>query len=182
MKKPTLRLLKSLEKTGKKFWCISRETGQFLNLLVRDRGHKCALEIGSGSGYSGIWLAEALTHNQGHLYTMESNKKLRLPLAAKNFAKSGLKNITLIAGHAPEDLPKKPRTFDLAFFDATKYEHIDYFLALKNRIKRGGMIITDNALSHEKELAAYKKAIISDKNWQTTLLGLGTGLLLSLRK
>lgn len=180
---PTLLpLLKSLEKTADKYWNISRETGLFLNLLMRDRKYKTALEIGTSIGYSALHLAEALSQNKGRLYTIESNSKDRYPLAKITFekaAKLGLENITLIPGHAPEDLPKIPKKFDFAFFDATKNEHLSYFKALSPRIKKGGMIITDNIVSHKKELAAYLKHVKEQKTWHSEEIHIGTGLLVS---
>ena len=113
---------------------------------------------------------------------MESNKKIRYPLAKENFKKSGLKNISLILGHAPEDIPTTPKKFDFAFFDATKHEHQDYFEILKNRIKKGGLIITDNVHSHKKALHSYQKTLKSLKPWESTFLNIGTGLLLSRKK
>ncbi len=175
-------ILRKLEQTREKYWNIPPETGQFLNILIKTRGFKKVLEIGTSNGYSAIWLGEALNNTGGHLWTIESNKKNRFPLATQNISKSGLKNITQILGHAPEAIPKTPRFFDLAFFDATKCEHQDYFNALKTRIKKGGTIITDNAISHADELEGYLKLVQKDKNWHTELLSIGTGLMLSLKK
>lgn len=169
-------------KPNKKFWNISPETGAFLNALIREKKYRRVLEIGTSNGYSGIWMAEALSHVGGHLYTMESEKKTRYPLAQKNFRESGLQNyITSILGHAPEDLPLTPKTFDMVFLDATKYEHPSYFSALKNRIKKNGIIITDNAISHNQELLPYKKLVSTEKNWENYLLNIGSGLLISVR-
>lgn len=174
-------LLKSLEKYSKDFWNINKNTGAFLNLLIKDRNIKIALEIGTSNGYSGIWLAEALSHTNGHLYTIESHKDRHL-LAWKNFKKSKLNNfISPILGHAPETIPIYPKYFDLAFFDATKYEHVNYFHALKNRIKKGGLIITDNINSHKKDLLPYIKTVSRSKNWLSIKLDIGTGLLISLK-
>lgn len=182
MKNATAKILKELEKSASQFWNINRATGLFLNLLIKDQKYKTILEIGSSNGYSGIWLADALSTTAGHLYTIESNKKIRYPLAVENFKKSGLnKFVTPILGHAPEDLPKTPKKFDLIFLDATKYEHESYFHALKARIKKGGIIITDNYLSHKKELTPYLKLVQKSPEFKTTILGLGTGIILSIK-
>lgn len=173
-------LLKSLSKTREKYWNISPKTGQFLNFLISEKKPKNVLEIGTSNGYSGIWIAEALSHFNGHLYTIESHKKERFHLAQKNFEQSGLSPyITSILGHAPEAIPPKPKYFDLVFLDATKYEHLDYFQALENRLKKGGMIITDNINSHKKDLAPYLKAIKKNKSWHNYHLNIGTGLMIS---
>ena len=182
MKNSIKKLLNELEASRKTFWNISKETATFLSTLIKDRNYKTALEIGTSNGYSGIWLAEALSHTGGSLHTIESNLKKRFPLAKENFKKSGLKNIVQILGHAPEDIPVEPRTFDLAFFDATKCEHLLYWKALKDRINKGGCIITDNIHSHPKELKDYLETVKLDKNWYSEELPLGTGLLISWKK
>jgi predicted O-methyltransferase YrrM len=175
-------LLKELEKTRLKYWNISPETGFFINQIIKDQKYKTVLEIGTSNGYSGIWIAEALSKTKGHLYTIESHKKERALLAQENFKKSKLeRTITLIIGHAPEVIPKSPKNFDMAFFDATKYEHLDYFSSIKKRIKKGGIIITDNAISHKKELKPYFENIKNSKEWTTTLLNIGSGLLISIK-
>ena len=182
MDKKIKKLLKDLEETSKKFWNISPETGLFLNLFIKDRKYKSIIEVGTSNAYSAIWIAEALKQNKGKLHSIESNKKTRYPLALANVKKSGLsKYINLILGHAPEDIPKTPRSFDMAFFDATKYEHLSYFEILKNRINEGGCIITDNINSHEKELGPYIKNISSLKSWRSYRLNIGTGLLISIK-
>lgn len=182
MKTSLHTLLKSLEKTREIFWNITPEAGQLLNLIIKDRKYKTILEIGTSNGYSGIWIAEALSKTGGHLYTMESNLKERIILAAENFKKSGLsKHITLMGKHAPEEIPDKPKFFDMAFFDATKNEHLSYFLTIQKRIKKGGMIITDNIYTHTEALKPYLEKISANKNWQSTEVNIGTGLLLSLK-
>jgi len=180
MNKSLLSLFAELEKTRKEFWNIPREVGIFLNQLIKTRNYKNCLEVGTSNGYSALWIAEALASTGGHLYTVESNKKKRFPLAQQNIKKSGLnKYITQILGHAPEAIPATPRKFDFAFFDATKYEHIDYLKSIAPRIKKGGTIITDNILSHKKDLTAYVKEVQKQKNWESVILPIGTGIMVS---
>lgn len=175
-------LLEELYKTSDVFWNVSKETGAFLYLVVKINKPENILEIGTSNGVSTIWMASALS-KKAHIYTIESNKRLRFPEAQKNFAKAGLSSsITQILGHAPEAIPKKPQFFDLIFLDATKYEHTDYLDALLSRTREKSIIITDNAISHEKELAPYTKKIKSLKNFKTHLLPIGTGLLISTRQ
>jgi predicted O-methyltransferase YrrM len=182
MKKSIQSLLLNLEKTRQKYWNIPRETGQFLNSLIKTQKIKQVFEIGTSNGYSGIWMAEALQQTKGQLTTIESHKKHRFTEAQKNFKKAKLTPyITQILGHAPEDIPKKPKHFDLIFLDATKYEHIDYLKILLPRTKKGSIIITDNIDTHKKELTPYIKKIQSQKNFRSHHLPLGTGLLLSIR-
>lgn len=182
MKTSLKNLLRSLEKTRHLYWNIDRQTGQFLNLLIRERKFKTVLEIGTSNGYSAIWLAEALTHNKGHLYTIESHKQDRYNLALENFKKSGLKNITAIVGHAPQTIPKNPHNFDMAFLDATKYETVDYFNAIEKRIKKDGIIVTDNIDTHKKDLLPFMKTLKNSRKWTSAILNIGSGLMISQKR
>lgn len=198
MNKSTKSLLSSLEKTRHFFWNISKETGLFLNQIIRITNTKTVLEIGTSNGYSGIWIAEALMQNAKksrtkadpktfHLHTIESHKKLRFNLATENFKKAKLtKYITQILGHAPDVIPPSPKYFDLIFLDATKYEHPDYLKAILPRTRKNSIIITDNAISHKEELKPYFKAAkeiaTKTKSLKNFLLPIGSGLFISIKK
>lgn len=176
------KLLSTIERNRHKYWNISPEIGQFLNLLIKDRNFKKILEIGTSSGYSGIFMAEALSQTKGRLYTIESHTKERFNLAEKHFKASGLSpHITQIKGHAPEAIPQMPKILDMAFFDATKHENLDYFLSIASRIKKGGLVITDNAISHKKELSKYFKHLNHLPGWSHQVLNFGSGLSIALK-
>jgi len=172
-------LLKELEKTRHIYWNISPEVGQFLNDLILENNIKSALEIGSSNGYSGIWIAEALSHTNGILHTIESHKKERYALGHENYKKAGLlKNINHILGHAPEAIPKDEK-YDLAFFDATKYEHPQYFEIVKPLLNDKAIIVTDNINSHKEMFEEYLKIIFEDKDFNSEIINIGTGILIS---
>lgn len=179
MNKGLKSLLKTIAKEKNTYWNVDESTAKFLNIFVREKRYEKVLEIGTSSAYSTIWIAEALVHKKGHLYTIESHKKHRFSVGEKNISASKLKNITQILGHAPESIPKNPKMFDMAFFDATKEEYVQYFNTIKHRIKKGGVIIADNILSHEKAVAPYLKALNSEPGWTSHLIHIGTGLLIS---
>ncbi|MFA5947509.1 MAG: class I SAM-dependent methyltransferase [Candidatus Gracilibacteria bacterium] len=176
-------LLLELEKTSHIYWNIPRETGLFLNILAKTIKAKNILEIGTSNGYSGIFLAEAMSKTSGHLYTIESHKKERFYLAQKNFKTSGLsKYITQVLGHAPEAIPSHPKHFDMIFLDATKFEYIKYLEEIIPRTKKESIIIADNINSHRKSLLPYIKKIRSLKSFSTFLYPLGSGILVSVKK
>jgi len=187
MDKKVLKVLKELEKTRHEFWNISKETGTFLNVLIRISNIKKILEIGTSNGVSAIYMAEALKSKglpKNHqIYTIESNYKLRFPLATKNFKRTKLSEyITQILGHAPEAIPKNPKFFDLFFLDATKYEHADYLTAIIPRMKKNSIIITDNAISHKEALKPYFQELKKYKNFKNQLIPLGSGLLITVKE
>jgi len=165
------------KENGNPYWIITHETGEFLNKLIRENNFKKVVEIGTSIGYSGIWIAEALSHTGGKLYTVESHEK-RYQTAHENFTKVGVENLVIqLKGHAP-DVPVNDM-IDLLFLDATKVEYISYLTAFLFHMKKGGLIIADNALTHEKELADYKKHIFNSPQLESQLLKIGNGLFFS---
>ena len=172
---------KQLEKdieSGNPNWNISPETAKYLVTILEQYKPMRVLEIGTSTGYSALCMGEVLASWHGVLLTIESHEK-RFATAKKNIADATLSNITQIKGHAPEILNNIEGTFDLCFFDATKYEHLSYFNALKKRLNPNGIIITDNMRSHEEALAEYKKMVEADPQFESELVNVGTGLLVS---
>jgi predicted O-methyltransferase YrrM len=164
-------LLLQLEKTANKFWNVSREAGEFLYTFTRAINAKNVLEIGTSNGYSGIFLAQACKK----LYTVESHAK-RFALATQTFKKAKLTHkIKQVKGHAPEILPSIRAKFDLAFFDATKYEHESYLKAVLPKINKGGYIIVDNVESHAP---AFKSFIAKTKKFSPFYVPIDAGLLI----
>ncbi|MEO8656034.1 MAG: methyltransferase, partial [Ramlibacter sp.] len=68
---------------------ITRDTGEFLSVLVRAMNARRLLEIGTSNGYSTLWLALAAKAVDGRVTTVERSD-FKLALAAKNFERSGL--------------------------------------------------------------------------------------------
>lgn len=168
------KILGKLEKTGKEFWIIPRETGEFLNKIIREKNCLRVLEVGTSIGYSGIWIAEALSHTGGKLYTLESHDE-RFKKAKKHFAEAGVtKYVTQLKGHAPDI--EIPDMFDLLFLDATKAEYVSYIKTFLFHMKKGGIIVADNALSHKKALAEYEKYIFNSDQLKSNLIEIGTGI------
>ena len=175
------KIEKDIAESKNATWNISREAGIFLNTLVRIKKPTRILEIGTSTGYSGIWLAEPLQEIHGELVTIESHDE-RFAIAAKRFKEAGLENIIQqIKGHAPEIFPKIEGTFDMMFFDATKTEHTSYFAACESRLEVNGIIVTDNIISHKDELAGYISMVQQKHNFQSSILPIGTGLMISLK-
>lgn len=175
------QLEKDIQESNNATWNISRETGIFLNSLVRIKQPKRILEIGTSTGYSGIWLAEPLQQTGGILVTVESHEE-RFEIARQHFAQAELHaTVTQVKGHAPEILPEIQGMFDMMFFDATKLEHASYLIACEEKLNINGILITDNIISHQDELQEFIHLIQQKKNFQSSILPIGTGLMISLK-
>lgn len=176
MNPKVLALLESLESEKlihRQLWNISWETAEYLHKMILENKPKVILEVGTSNGFSGIWLASAAATYGGELWTIESSPK-RIPLAQENFKNSGLENIHMIRGHAPEVFDQVPGIIDFAFLDATKEEYILFYEALKGRMKSGGVIVADNVISHRPSLVEYLDVVRAEQN--SSLIDIGTGL------
>lgn len=180
---PQKEILEELEKTQKDFWNLSRESANFLNMLVKISGAKNAVEVGTSNGYSGIWLANALKRNGGKLTTIEYYEK-RIVLALENFKKCSVDDIiTVKQGSACEVLEElcSDENFevDFAFIDANKKEYVKYFETINPRLKKGGIIVADNITSHAEKVSTFVDKIKSDLNYQVEILDLPAGMLVA---
>lgn len=167
-------------KTNNLYWNIFPETGIFLNTLVRARAATHILEVGTSIGYSTLYLADAAMATGGHIYTIESHAE-RFLLATETFTKAGVTSyITQIKGHAPEVFSTLTETIDLVFLDATKQEHVSYVEAIIPALSQNALIISDNILSHKKEMAPFLAYMHEQPAFQNVVIPLGTGLMLSI--
>ncbi len=128
---------------------VAPNQGKLLNMLVRVRGARSVLEIGTLGGYSTIWLARALPKD-GRLITLEADPK-HAEVARANIARAGLAGIVeLRLGPALETLPQiaaeNVAPFDLVFIDADKQSIPEYFTWSLKLTRPGSLIIVDNVV------------------------------------
>ena len=163
----------------------------FLSKLIRP---KKILELGTFTGYSALCLAEGLDKD-GELHTIDKNEEL-VSFQRRYFNRSihGSK-IHQHTGCALEIIKKLNYKFDLIFIDADKSNYVNYFNLLADKIKRGGVLISDNVLwsgkvieplensdLSTKVLLEYNKLLKEDPRFQTILLPIRDGLTLSIKK
>lgn len=179
----TIDTLKKLEETQEEFWNISHQTGNFINILIKSIKAKNVLEIGTSNGYSGLWIADALKETGGHLTTIEFWEK-RQCLARENFSKCSLEDvITCKIGSAYEIITGEIKEeFDMVFIDANKQEYIKFFEAVHPLLKKGGIILADNIISHKEKVKPFVDAISNHNEYQVQILDLPDGLLIAYKK
>lgn len=178
-----LELSAQLELTQHEFWNISRQTAEFISMLIKISNVKNVLEIGTSNGYSTLWIADALkdADNNGHLTTIEFYEK-RQCIARENITKSGLSDfVTFKQGRALEILEQLDFIPDMIFIDANKSEYIQYFDLLKDKLPKGAIILADNVISHAVKVADFLEEIKNDTRYQSQVLDLPAGLLMALK-
>lgn len=118
--------------------------GKALYDIVLEHKYKDALEIGTSTGYSGIWIAWALSKTGGKLITVEIDK-YRYEEALANFREAGLeKYVDARLGDAHEIVPSLSGPFDFVFCDADKDWYKNYLSATVEKIRVGGCFAAHN--------------------------------------
>ncbi|BES69468.1 class I SAM-dependent methyltransferase [Marinobacter nanhaiticus D15-8W] len=155
---------------------ITRDTGEFLSVLVRATGARSILEIGTSNGYSTLWLAEAAVATGGQVVTVEYLES-KYQLAAETFAKSGLAQV--IESHNA-DAKEVLRTMadasvDFLFLDSERTEYVGWFADIKRVLINGGLLVVDNAVSHEQQMMPFIGLLNADPDFTTSLVPVGKG-------
>lgn len=128
---------------------VSAAQGKFLSLLVRIRGAKTVLEVGTLGGYSTIWMARGLPAD-GKVVTLELDPH-HARVARSNFERAGVSDkVDLLVGPALQSLAalvdENARTFDLIFIDADKPNNPNYLDWAMKLSRSGTVIVCDNVI------------------------------------
>lgn len=127
---------------------IGPEDGKLLQILVKSICAKKAVEIGTLTGYSAIWIARALG-DEGILYSLEKNER-NAEIARSIILAASLENVVqIIQGDAEETLTTLYGPFDFIFIDANKPSYLYYLEWAKANIRSGGIIVADNTYLSE---------------------------------
>ncbi|HDZ40711.1 MAG TPA: methyltransferase [Bacteroidetes bacterium] len=160
--------------------------GQLLYDIILDKGYTRALEIGTSTGHSAIWIAWALSKTGGKLITIELDKG-RHKEALVNFKKAGLSGyIDARLANAHELVPGLEGPFDFVFSDADKNWYKNYFMAIDPKLETGGCFTAHN-ISERRSRFSYGQAEFLDyvkslENYETTVNSAGGGLSISYKK
>ncbi len=127
------------------FPAIGPQVGALLELLARAINARRVIDLGSGYGYSGLWLARGMALDGKIILTdgREENKTE----ARSNFARIGLeKTLDFRVGNAVEIFVKEAGPFDLIFNDVDKEDYPKIIDLAFDRLRTGGLLVTDNTL------------------------------------
>lgn len=168
--------------------------GRFLALLSHLVKPKVIVEIGTFTGYSALCLAEGLAKG-GMLHTIDIDPYLP-EMVDRYIEKAGMQDrITMHHRPALEVIPTLPGPFDLVFIDADKQNYPNYFDAVIEKVRPGGLIIADNVLwsgdvlkpkgeqdDQTRALVEYARRAHHDPRVETVMVPLRDGLLVARKK
>jgi caffeoyl-CoA O-methyltransferase len=166
---------------------IGPEQGAFMQLLTRALGVRRAVEIGTFTGLSALYVARGLP-DDGSLLCLDVNEDWTA-VAQRYWARAGLSDrIELRLGRAIDTLrglPAEP-TFDLAFVDADKTGYAAYLEELHPRLTDNAVVLVDNTLwsgrvldphsDDDRAIAELNASLVADPRWETVLLPIADGL------
>lgn len=142
--------------------------GRILYDIIIKNNYKDAVEIGTSTGHSAIWMAWALSKTGGKLITIEIDKERYLQ-AKSNFKKAGVdKYIDARLGDAHELVPALKGNFDFVFSDADKNWYKNYFLAIDPKLKPGGCFTAHNTAMRVSGIKEFLEYVENLDNYTTT--------------
>jgi predicted O-methyltransferase YrrM len=129
---------------------VSEADGRILyDLIIKNKSTR-ALEIGTSTGHSGIWIAWALSKTGGKLITIDIDEG-RHREAVAHFREAGLDAfIDARLADAHELVPALPGPFDFVFCDADKDWYKNYFVAVLPKLTVGGVFAAHNVSPRQR--------------------------------
>ena len=168
---------------------VDTHEAQLLMVLVRLHGGKRILELGTATGYSGLWLLRGT--DGGTLTTFEMDRE-RAVRARANFKEAGFGDqATVIEENAVQGLEKLDDKFDVCFIDllnSFRSEDItrQVFDMCMERLDPGGLLMADNALrqgeilkpttQQDRNVLTYNELVAKDVRLESVVIPIRDGL------
>jgi predicted O-methyltransferase YrrM len=148
---------------------VPYQDGKVLHDIIVKNNYKNALEIGTSTGHSGVWIAWALSKTGGKLITIEINEGRRNE-ALKNFKEAGLMDYIDSRLANAHDLVKELNgPFDFVFSDADKGWYKQYFIDIDPKLKVGGCFTAHNVANRYAGIGDFLDYIEGLPNYETTI-------------
>ncbi len=173
---------------------VENDIVRLFKVLLAPIKPKDILEIGMNVGFSTTHLALIAKQYGGKVTTIEYNPEVVEP-ARQAFGREGiLEYVEIVLGDAADLIPKiESESFDVIFQDSDKclYEpHIDDCIRI---LRPNGMLLFDDALfpvlrdksewsNNDRCLDAFNKAIASRDDLVSTILPIGEGFTIAVKK
>jgi predicted O-methyltransferase YrrM len=142
--------------------------GELLYVLARATGATRILELGTATGYSAIFLAEACAASGGKLTAMEVDETLARRATA-NLASAGLSQWAEVkCVNALDEMAQTTEPFDFIFMDIEKEDYLTMLPHCARVLRTGGFLLADNVGFADAD--AFNRAIVKDPAWRTVSL------------
>jgi len=170
-------LLLELEQHGRKdgIPIVSRETGRLLSVLVHMMQANRILEIGTGYGYSTLWMAMAQPQ-LGKIWTIDPDST-RTDVALSYFRRAGEDDYITIFNQDTIELLEnfQQRNLDIVYIDADRSHYREYLDLTIPMLKRSGIVIVDDCLADLDATREFNEYFLAHPALNATILPLGEG-------
>jgi caffeoyl-CoA O-methyltransferase len=178
---------------------IGPVVGTVISIFAKSIGAKRALEIGTATGYSGIWISRALQGARKKLTTIEFDNA-RFEQAKQSFKRAGvLDAVEMLKGDAREIVPKladrNKESYDLVFLDVgDKTLYTDLLKPCVKALRKGGFLIADNTLwggqvavesdqgRETKIIRKFNAMVFADKRLDASIIPIRDGFTVAFKK
>jgi len=164
-------------------WNVPYQDGQVLYNLILKNNYTRALEIGTSTGHSAIWMAWALSKTGGRLITIEIDEG-RYKTALENFKRAGVGSfIDARLADAHQLVRQLEGPFDFIFSDADKEWYPRYFKDLEGKLVKGGCFTAHNVNQPFGGIKDFLDYVQGLPNYLTTIhRSGGAGISISYKK
>jgi predicted O-methyltransferase YrrM len=150
-------------------WNVPYQDGKVLHDLIVRNHYTRALEIGTSSGHSAIWIAWALSKTGGKLITIEIDAKLHQK-ALQNFRAAGVEAfIDARRADAHQLVNELEGPFDFVFLDADKEWYTQYFKDADPKLVKGGCFTAHNANNAYAGIKEFLDYVLSRTDYRTSI-------------
>jgi caffeoyl-CoA O-methyltransferase len=176
--KKILSELNKVASRGETYLSVPQRDGRTLRVLAETADAKHVVEIGTSTGYSGLWFCLALQRTGGRLTTFEIDHG-RAMEARTHFQEAGVSDlVTIVEGDAHKNVSQVQGPIDLLFIDADKEGYVDYLNKLLPLVRPGGLIVAHNI----DMVPEYLNAVNANPKLETIFYMEGGGMGISLKK
>lgn len=173
-----LAVIRNMAEQGGTYLSVPIDDGKWLSILTESVNAQTVVEVGTSTGFSGLFFARALVNTGGKLITHEIDEG-RFRQAGENFQKAGVSSqVTQVPGNARETLKRIRGPVDVVFLDADKDGYIPYFETLLLHVRPGGLILAHNT----PMVPEYLERVKNTRSLETVIYGEGGGLSVTLKK
>jgi caffeoyl-CoA O-methyltransferase len=132
------------EATRESIPIVGPVVGELLFILARVTNAARILELGTATGYSGIFFGRAAKENSGRVLSLEHDAAMAARARA-NLARAGLADVVEVReGEALELMAGTGETFDLIFLDIDKESYLPALSHCRRLLRAGGLLVADN--------------------------------------
>lgn len=160
---------------------VGPEKGQVIAETIRKAKPKRVLEVGTLIGYSAILMVKELDDN-AQMVTIEIHAD-EAETAAENIRKAAIPaRVEVITGDAIQVIPELRGCFDFIFIDAEKNEYLDYLRLAEDKLRKGAVIVADNAGIFANQMKDYLDYVRTSGKYRSKYVPVGVdGLEISVK-